>query len=98
MTAKFLTKDGFQKLQDELEHLRTVKRQEVADRLHISERTVKEKIGPATYTLVLRGSTVVSIDPPGQHGPLYQDRGKYRKGQAEWRKVERFIPEEEIQW
>jgi len=34
MTAKFLTKEGFQKLQDELEHLRTVKRQEVADRLH----------------------------------------------------------------
>jgi transcription elongation factor GreA len=34
MSAKFLTKEGFQKLQDELEHLRTVKRQEVADRLH----------------------------------------------------------------
>ena len=34
MATKFLTKEGFQKLQDELEHLRTVKRQEVADRLH----------------------------------------------------------------
>jgi len=34
MAAKFLTKEGYQKLQDELDHLRTVKRQEVADRLH----------------------------------------------------------------
>ena len=34
MTTKFLTKEGYQKLQDELDHLRTVKRQEVADRLH----------------------------------------------------------------
>jgi len=34
MTVTFLTKEGFQKLQDELDHLRTVKRQEVADRLH----------------------------------------------------------------
>jgi len=34
MGTKFLTKEGFQKLQDELDHLKTVKRQEVADRLH----------------------------------------------------------------
>ncbi|MBK9927536.1 MAG: transcription elongation factor GreA [Anaerolineales bacterium] len=34
MPNNFLTKDGFQKLQDELEYLRTVKRQEVANRLH----------------------------------------------------------------
>jgi len=34
MPTTFLTKEGFQKLQEELEHLRTVKRQEVADRLH----------------------------------------------------------------
>ncbi len=34
MTTNFLTKEGFQKLQDELEHLRTIKRQEVAERLH----------------------------------------------------------------
>jgi transcription elongation factor GreA len=30
----FLTKEGFQKLQDELDYLRTAKRQEVANRLH----------------------------------------------------------------
>jgi len=34
MPTKFLTKEGFQKLQEELDHLKTVKRQEVADRLH----------------------------------------------------------------
>ena len=34
MPSTFLTKEGFQKLQEELEYLRTVKRQEVANRLH----------------------------------------------------------------
>ena len=34
MPTNFLTKEGFQKLQDELDHLRTVKRAEVAARLH----------------------------------------------------------------
>jgi transcription elongation factor GreA len=34
MPATYLTKEGFQKLQDELEYLRTAKRQEVAERLH----------------------------------------------------------------
>lgn len=32
--AVYVTKDGLKKLKDELEHLRTVKRQEVASRLH----------------------------------------------------------------
>ena len=34
MPTKFLTREGFQKLQEELDHLRTVKRLEVAERLH----------------------------------------------------------------
>ncbi len=34
MPTNFLTKEGFQKLQEELDYLRTTKRQEVADRLH----------------------------------------------------------------
>jgi len=34
MSTNFLTKEGFQKLQEELDHLRSVKRQEVAERLH----------------------------------------------------------------
>jgi transcription elongation factor GreA len=34
MPSTFLTKEGYEKLQDELEYLRKTKRQEVADRLH----------------------------------------------------------------
>jgi transcription elongation factor GreA len=34
MPPSFLTREGYQKLQEELEFLRTVKRQEVAKRLH----------------------------------------------------------------
>lgn len=34
MPPSFLTREGYQKLQEELEYLRTVKRQEVAKRLH----------------------------------------------------------------
>ncbi len=34
MPPSFLTKQGYQKLQDELEYLRTIKRHEVAERLH----------------------------------------------------------------
>lgn len=34
MPPSFLTRQGFHKLQDELEYLRTTKRQEVASRLH----------------------------------------------------------------
>ena len=34
MTSQFLTKEGFDKLEAELEYLRTEKRKEVAQRLH----------------------------------------------------------------
>jgi transcription elongation factor GreA len=34
MPPSFLTRHGYQKLQEELEYLRTIKRQEVANRLH----------------------------------------------------------------
>ena len=34
MTKSYLTQTGYDKLQEELEHLRTVRRLEVADRLH----------------------------------------------------------------
>src|SRR4030042_5161739 len=33
MTNSFLTREGYQKLQDELDHLRTTKREEIAARL-----------------------------------------------------------------
>jgi transcription elongation factor GreA len=34
MPTTYLTQEGYQKLQEELDYLRTVKRQEVANRLH----------------------------------------------------------------
>ncbi|HKI54283.1 MAG TPA: transcription elongation factor GreA [Anaerolineales bacterium] len=34
MTSNFLTKEGFEKLQEELDYLRNAKRKEVAERLH----------------------------------------------------------------
>ena len=34
MPPSFLTREGYLKLQEELEYLRTVRRQEVAQRLH----------------------------------------------------------------
>ena len=64
----------------------------------IAERTVKEWIGPGSYTVVMKGNTVVSIDPPGKNVPIYQDRAKYRKDEVLWRQVERFVPNEEIVW
>jgi hypothetical protein len=64
----------------------------------ISERTVKEKIGPETYTLIIRGNTVVSIDPAGKNGPLYQGREKYRTSEASWIQVRRFVSDETIEW
>ena len=64
----------------------------------IPERRVREKIGPQTYTLVLKGNTVVSIDPPGRNGALYTDRAKYRGTTIGWNKVERFVPEQHLAW
>jgi hypothetical protein len=66
-------------------------------RFPIVQRRVKETIGAVPYTLELKGNTVVSIDPAGTNGPLYQ-RSYYLAQQAPTRKVERFVPEEVIAW
>ena len=58
---------------------------------------MKETIGAVPYTLVIKGNTVVSIDPAGKNGPLYL-RAHYRQSQARWRTVRRFVPEERIEW
>jgi hypothetical protein len=64
----------------------------------ISERTVAEKIGVGTYTLKLRGNTVLSMDPAGRAGPLYAGRQVFSKGVTQWRKVRRFVPDAELHW
>lgn len=68
------------------------------DELRVNLLTVQEWIGPGSYTLVLKGSTVVSIDPTGRNVPIYQDRAKYRAGEVQWKKVERFVPNNAIRW
>jgi len=62
----------------------------------MEERTVKETIGGIPYKLVLRGSTVISIDPPGKNGALYL-RAQYRD-HVTFRNVIRFISQEHIAW
>jgi hypothetical protein len=46
----------------------------------------------------MKGNTVVSIDPAGKNGPLYQGREKYRTSEVAWRHVKRFVPDETIEW
>jgi hypothetical protein len=63
----------------------------------ISERTVaNQKIGNRVYSLVLRGNTVVSIDPPGEHCPMYTR--SYRADTVPQRAVRRFLSNQQIDW
>jgi hypothetical protein len=62
------------------------------------ERTVRERLGDKEYTLLLKGSTVVSIYPAGENGPLYQNRSKYRGEATSWTTVEQFVPDNELSW
>ena len=61
----------------------------------MEERTQREIIGAKEYMLTLKGNDVVAIDPPGKYCPYYQ-REKYRKGEVQWKNVERFVSKEEL--
>jgi len=63
----------------------------------ITERTETITVHDEDYNLVIRGNTVVSIDPPGKYCPTYL-RAHYRTGETLWTKVERFIPDNELAW
>jgi Beta-L-arabinofuranosidase, GH127 len=63
----------------------------------IATRKVTELIGSRHYTLEIRGNTVISVDPPGKNGALYE-RAHYKADEAPWRKVQRFVPAVEINW
>ena len=70
----------------------------VALRFPIRERTDKVSLqGTGEYTIVRRGNDVVWIDPPGKYFPSYQ-RGHYRTGQPLYRKVVRFVSDEDFGW
>jgi hypothetical protein len=62
----------------------------------ISEKTVKEKIVDKEYTLVIKGNTVISIDPSGKLCPLYQR--EYYRNNMPWRSVRRFVSENIIEY
>jgi len=56
----------------------------------IGERIVREKLWATDYTLILKGNTVVLIDPPGRYYPFYQ-RDHYREDRVRWVRRERFV-------
>ena len=56
----------------------------------ISERTVKTSLGNVSYTLIIKGNDVISIDPPGQWHAFYH-REHYRE-KVRWVNRERFVP------
>ncbi|MGA9055871.1 MAG: hypothetical protein WB763_05100 [Terriglobia bacterium] len=63
----------------------------------ITTRTAKETLGAVPYTLEIKGNTMVSIDPPGMNGALYAHK-QYGSNQVPWRKVQRFVPDEQLSW
>ncbi|MSO22285.1 MAG: hypothetical protein EXQ58_03330 [Acidobacteria bacterium] len=67
--------------------------QEVALRFSVAERTMYRAIGRRPYKLTIRGSDVVSIDPPGIAYPLYQD-----KAQGQLVEKARFVPAKKVIW
>lgn len=63
----------------------------------IAERTDEVWIEKQRYPLVRKGNEGVHIDPPGEHGPLYQ-RDHYRDDSTLWRRVTRFVADQRIYW
>ncbi len=71
--------------------------QEVVMTFPISERTEDIAVDQKPYRVIIKGNTVVNINPPGKVGPLYQ-RARYRENQARWHKVQWFAPDKELLW
>ena len=63
----------------------------------IPQRRTTETIGNVSYKLQIKGNTVVSIDPPGKNGPLYQ-RESYLAERAPTRTVARFVSDQPVAW
>ena len=70
---------------------------EVVLEFPIPERTDRLIIEKHKYSVTRRGNDVVHIEPQGHNRPLYQ-RGHYRQGKTLWKKVTRFVPDQEIRW
>ena len=63
----------------------------------ITERIVAVDIEKQHYTLIVKGTDVVNIDPPGRFCPLYQ-RDYYRQGAVRWKKTSRFVSKKLPYW
>lgn len=86
MHTNFLTKEGFDKLQEELDHLRTVKRQEVASRLHEAMEG-GELIENAEYEAAKNEQAFVEgriqeLDILLATAQIIEDNGKHKKNDA----------------
>ncbi len=69
----------------------------VAVAFPISRHRTKETIGNFPYTLDIKGNTVIGVSPGGENGPLYQ-RSHYLASNTPFREIERFVPDEPIEW
>jgi hypothetical protein len=76
---------------------RVEKGQTVTVRFPIQERTDTFSLQGTEYKIVRRGNDVVWIDPPGRYSPFYQ-RGHYRTVRPLYRKVVRFVSDEDFGW
>ena len=86
MPNNFLTKEGYQKLQDELDYLRTAKRQEVANRLHEAMEG-GELIENAEYEAAKNEQAFVEgriqeLDVLLASAQIIEENGKHKKGDA----------------
>jgi len=86
MPTNFLTKEGYDKLQEELDHLRTVKRQEVAARLHEAMEG-GELIENAEYEAAKNEQAFVEgriqeLDHLLATAQIIEENGKSKKGDA----------------
>ena len=63
----------------------------------MADRTDTVSIEKEEYRLTRKGNEVVAIDPPGRYCPLYL-RDHYRENSTRWRKIERFVSDEQIYW
>ena len=69
----------------------------VAITFPIAERVVRERIGGLDCTLIIKGSTVVKMEPSGTLNPLYQ-REHYRQNETLWVRKRLFIADSVLEW
>ena len=59
---------------------------------------MKEKMWGTDFTMIIKGNSVVFIDPPGKYYPFYQ-RDHYRQNQVRWVKRRQFVADQSaIDW